>query len=625
MNTGPTMSPELQEMYNFLKDIRPFSALSDSQLQNAASSITISYHRAGSDDQILDYEHPTLFIVRSGVFDVKDQQGELIDRVSTGGFFGFVSLLTGSSKGHTLSVYEDGLLYRIEQSVFQKLRYSSTEFDQHFTQAFENRLRVGLKRRNENIALSTKISDVMPKQLYGVPETSSILDAARLMSEKDIASVVVFNESQSLAGIFTDKDCRKRVIANQVDSTSPISEVMTANPYTINETDLVHEATVIMMRHQIKHLPVVRDSVPVSMVTLSDLIRLQRSDPVLIINEIYRATNNDDLVKICKKIPDLLLHLIKVDVRADDLGRILTSVTGALTRRLIQLAQDKYGKEPVPFVWIAFGSQGRQDQSAKSDQDNGLLLANEAKQEHDAYFEKLAKFVNHGLDACGYVYCPGDIMAQNKKWRQTLTQWKKTFALWITEPTAKALMHTSIFFDMRAIHTSKGAEGMLMQMQNSALALAKNNSMFLALLTQNALDLRPPLGFFQTLVVDSNGEHKNTFNIKLRGIMPINDIARIHALANGVEAVNTRERIKALIKMKAVTKTDGTNLLDAHEYIAHQRLLHQGQQMSQGYAPDNHLPPSSFSSLTVRHLKDAFKVVRDAQAGLKQRYASALG
>lgn len=625
MNPGSTVSPEIQETYNFLKEIRPFAALSDKLLLDAAKSITISYHRAGSNEQILDYTNPTLFIVRSGVFDVKNEQGDLIDRVSAGGFFGFVSLLTGASKGHTLSIYEDGLLYRIEQSIFRNLRHSSADFDQYFTQAFENRLRVGLKRRSKNIALSTRICDVMPNELYGVPETSSILGAAKFMNDKDIASVVVFDQNQGLAGIFTDKDCRRRVIANQVDSASPISDVMTANPIVIDENEMVHEATVIMMRHQIKHLPVVRNSIPVSIVTLSDIIRLQRSEPVLIINEIYRARSTDDLVQIGKKIPDLLLHLIKIDVRADDLGKILTSFTGALTRRLIQLAQEQYGKEPVPFVWLAFGSQGRQDQSAKSDQDNGLLLSDLAQEQHDEYFENLAKFVNHGLDACGYVYCPGDIMAQNKKWRQTLSEWKKSIAHWITQPNTKALMHTSIFFDMRAIHTSDGAEGMLAEMQNSVRTLAKKNGMFLALLTQNALDLRPPLGFFQSLVVESNGDHKNTFNIKLRGIMPINDIARIHALANGVEAVNTRERIKALIEIKAIAKTDGTNLLDAHEYIAHQRLLHQGNQMSQGGNPDNHLPPNSFSALTVRHLKDAFKVVRDAQAGLKQRYAAALG
>ena len=176
------------------------------------------------------------------------------------------------------------------------------------------------------------------------------------------------------------------------------------------------------------------------MITLSDLIRLQRADPVLIISEIHRAASEAELSEISRKIPELLLQLINLDVRADDLGRILTSVTGALTRRLIELAQKELGPEPVPFVWMAFGSQGRQDQSAKSDQDNGLLLSDSVTDEHQAYFEQLARFVNHGLDACGYVYCPGDIMAQNPQWRMPLAGWLKVFDDWITQPSSKALM-----------------------------------------------------------------------------------------------------------------------------------------------------------------------------------------
>ena len=625
LNTHPNISAEILETYNFIKEIRPFGALPEQQLLNAARNIKITYHRAGSKEHILDYENPTLFIVRSGVFDVRSADNELIDRVSVGGFFGFVSLLTGSANDHKLSVYEDGLLYRIDQLIFQFLRQQSVDFDQYFSQAFEKRLRVGLRRRNQNIALSTRISDIMPKCLHGVPQESSILDASKLMTEKDIQSVAVFDSDQNLVGIFTDKDCRTRVIAQQMDIHAPVSSAMTTNPVVIDQDEMVHQASLTMMRHQIKHLPVCKNGKPISMVTLSDLIRLQRSDPVLIIDDIHRADNVDELVIACRKISDLLLHLIKVDVRADDLGRILTSVTGSLTRRLIQLAQKEFGSEPVPFVWLAFGSQGRQDQSAKSDQDNGLLISDVMQPEHDAYFEKLAKFVNHGLDACGYIYCPGDIMAQNSEWRMRLCDWQKTFTKWITEPSTKALMHTSIFFDMRAIYTSSGAEGLLQELQIPVLELARKNSIFLALLTQNALDLRPPLGFFQQLVVEHNGEHKNTFDIKLRGIMPINDIVRIHALANGIEPVNTRSRISTLIEMGAMTENDGNNLLDAHEYIAHQRLIHQGQQMALGQKPDNHLPPNSFSALTVRHLKDAFKVVSDAQAGLKQRYSSSFG
>lgn len=612
--------PEIQELVSFLSDIRPFSHLDNRALVLAARAMNTSYHRAGSAEQILDYQNPTLFIVRTGVFDVRDSSGELLDRVVEGGFFGFVSLLTGDSKGHRLHVYEDGLLYRLDQTTFLKLRNQSKEFDKFFVSAFERRLRVGLKRRNENTAWATKVSEVMAPMLYSVKRNDSILSTAQKMSELNIASIAILNDSGELAGIFTDKDCRDRVIAKQRSTSDLIETVMTRKPYTLGKDALVHEATLLMIRHQIKHLPIVEAGKPISMITLSDLIRLQRSDPVLIINEMHSAIDVEQLKSASSKIPELLLHLIKLDIRADDLGRILTSVTSTLTRRLISLAQSELGPEPVPFVWLAFGSQGRQDQSAKSDQDNGLLLDNSAKPEHDSYFEALAKFVNHGLDACGYIYCPGDIMAQNSQWRMSLADWQKVFDQWITSPSTKALMYASIFFDLRPIFVSNGAENLCERLQSKILKQAKGNQIFLSLMTQNALELTPPLGFFKQLIVDNNGEHKDTLDIKKRGMMPVTDIARIHALANGINAANTRERLNQLIEQQALNEKDAKNLLDAHEYIAHQRLLHQGEQLKRSQNPDNFLRPSSFSQLTMRHLKDAFKVVRDSQSGLKLRY-----
>lgn len=619
------MPPELATILEFLSDIKPLNQLDYDDLLYAAKNVTISYHRKGSDDQILDLDNPTLFIVRAGVFDVRDQEGDLLDRVTEGGFFGFVSLLTGSSKGHTLSVYEDGLLYRIEKDVFQTLRSRSEVFDQFFANAFEQRLRVGLRSREENRALATKIADIMSGHFHSVEPHITITDAAKKMTELKIASIGVVDEAGKLAGIFTDKDCRTRVIANGVDPTLPISEVMTPDPITIDAEQFVHEATIMMSRHQIKHLPVVEGTKLAGMVTLSDLIRLQRSDPVLIINDIHRANTVDELVNISNQIPELLLQLIKLDIRAADLGRILTSVTSSLTRRLLALAQEQLGEPPCPFVWLAFGSQGRQDQSAKSDQDNGLLIANEVQPEHDEYFLALANFVNDGLDACGYIYCPGDVMARNSQWRLPLKGWQKVFSDWIETPTPKGLMLASIFFDLRAIYASPGAEDLFPDLQNSILNAAAGNSIFLHMMTVNALNLRPPIGFFRQLIIDQKGEHKDTFDIKLRGMMPLTDIARIHALANNVTAVNTRERFRALIECGALTEQEGNNLLDAHEYIAHQRLLHQGEQLGQGKDADNHLNPAQFSSLTVRQLKDAFKVVRNAQSGLGLRYSRGLG
>ena len=620
--------PEHREAANFLQSIPPFDSLTQQQLLFCASKVVSTYHRSRSNknhlEKILDYQNPSLFVVRAGVFDVRTAEGDLIDRVSEGGFFGFISLLTGKNTDHQLHVVEDGLLYKLDQTWFRQIRNQSTTFDQFFNQAFEQRLRVGLRRRPENIALATPVSEVMSSTLVSITPNVSIQEVAKLMTVHNIASLAILDEKQKLVGIFTDKDCRSRVVAKNLDVNNDIASVMTPNPVSIDKASMVHQATILMIRHQIKHLPVTNEGKPVGMITLSDLIRLQRSDPVLIINDIHRATSIEQLKALSEQIPELLLQLIKQDVRADDLGRILTTVTSTLTRHLISLAQRQLGTEPCPFVWLAFGSQGRQDQSAKSDQDNALLLDNAVTEQDDAYFKALAEFVNKGLDACGYVYCPGDIMAQNPKWRLSLDGWGSTFYNWITQPSQKALMHTSIFFDMRPIFISTGAETLFTELQDQVLDWAQKNSIFQTLLCSNALGLTPPLGFLKQLVVDTSGEQKNTFDIKKRGVMPINDIARLHSLAGGIKAVNTRDRLYALIEAELLTEIDGNNLLDALEFISHQRLIHQGKQLKRSQKPDNHLNPNDFSQLSTRQLKDAFKVVRDAQRGLKLKYQSGL-
>ncbi len=620
--------PEHREAGRFLETIKPFDSLSQKQLLFCVSNLLTTYHRAFIDEQqtaaVLDYKNPSLFVVRAGVFDIRTDNDELVERVSEGGFFGFISLLTGKNTKHKLHVVEDGLLYRLDKKAFKTIRNQSSEFDHFFNQAFAQRLRVGLRKRPENTALATVVQEVMAKGLIAVNPDTTIRESAQRMCDHNIASLAIIDDQRQLLGLFTDSDCRKRVVAESVDISQPIEQVMTSSPITVDQHAMVHEATLIMIRHKIKHLPVTNMGKPVGMLTLSDLIRLQASDPVLIINDIHRSKSIDELAKLFEKIPELLLQLIKQDVRADDLGRILTSVTGALTRHLIHLAQLKLGKEPCPFVWLAFGSQGRQDQSAKSDQDNGLLIANNHNSDNDGYFYELAQFVNRGLDACGYVYCPGDIMAKNPQWRISLDAWKGTFHKWISEPSEKALMHTSIFFDMRPIHTSQGAEDLFEDLQKHVLKLAKDNGIFLALLTNNALGLTPPLGFIKQLVVETSGEQENTFDIKKRGIMPITDIARIHALSAGMSTVNTRERIQALIERELISDVDGKNLLDAQEFISHQRLLHQGLQLSRSQSPDNHINPSSLSQLTARQLTDAFKVVRDLQRGLKLSFQRGL-
>lgn len=296
---------------------------------------------------------------------------------------------------------------------------------------------------------------------------------------------------------------------------------------------------------------------------------------------------------------------------------MLTSVTDALTRRLIVLNQQILGEAPMAFCWLAFGSQGRQDQAACSDQDNGLLVAEEMDDFAKGYFDALTHAVCAGLDQCGYAFCPGNIMAQNPKWRMSLKEWQQVFEKWVVTPEPKALMHASIFFDMRSVF---GPLSLFDALQDKVLAQTKDNDIFLAGLTGNSLIESPPLGFFRKFVLERDGSEVKGIDLKHKGNALINDIARVYALSAGIKEVNTAKRIRALMDANILNRKDALNLADAHEFIAHMRLSNQGYQHTQGLEISNYLLPGHLSSLVRHQLRDAFKVVHDAQLGMKMKF-----
>jgi CBS domain-containing protein len=263
------------------------------------------------------------------------------------------------------------------------------------------------------------------------------------------------------------------------------------------------------------------------------------------------------------------------------------------------------------------GSQGRHEQSARSDQDNALILEDEATEADDEYFKELARIVNDGLNDCGYVYCPGDVMASNPKWRQPLKVWKKYFTTWITVPEEKALMHANIFFDLRSVF---GPVNLVDELKASIRSDARRNELFLALMAKNAMNYQPPLGFFRQFVLEKSGEHKNTLDLKLNGIMPIVEIARIRALAAGEVRITTRNRLRAAAKAGEITESDAANLIDALDFIEKIRMEHQSRQMHDGDRPDNHLSPGEISPLVRQNLKSAFSHVSVSQAALLNRF-----
>jgi CBS domain-containing protein len=373
-----------------------------------------------------------------------------------------------------------------------------------------------------------------------------------------------------------------------------------------------------MTRRNIHHLPVVDGGGVRGLVSATDLLRWQSASAVHLAGRVAKCETVAALAALSAELPDLQVRLHAGGATAGQLGQTVTSINDAIGSRLIALAERELGPPPISFAWAACGSQGRHEQTVHSDQDNALILHDDYRPEaHADWFAALAQRVNDGLDACGFRYCPGKVMAMNPDWRQTARAWSDTFAGWIRRPDNMAAMLAANFLDLRVVH---GEAALLAPLYTTVVRECARHEGFLARMTANTLKNRPPLGFFRQLIVAGSGEHADTFDIKRGGLIPIVDLARIHALAAGRAEIGTVARLRAVAGTPTLSAESAQELEEAFEFLGGLRLRHQAEQIRRGLPPDNHVAPAALTALERTQLKAVFAVVGRQQETLALRY-----
>ncbi|MCU7797212.1 MAG: CBS domain-containing protein [Candidatus Thiodiazotropha sp. (ex Semelilucina semeliformis)] len=616
------MEIELVEIRDFLAQRPPFDVLPEEQLNQLPKILDIRYLRRGSDFPPPESDQSYIYILRSGAVELLDEEDKLVEKLGEGGVYTTDCQLIDFGRAIRGISTEDTLLYQLPCSHLKVLRQSEPAFDRHFSESIRDRLKQAVRTLQDNgensslAQMTVEVSHLLKKAPITIGTNSTIRQAAQLMSEKNVSSVMLMSGDR-LAGMITDRDLRKRCVAAGLSPEEPVSAIMTTDLETVQENTLAIQALMTMTRLHVHHLPVMRDAQVVGMLSATDLARHQTTNSAFLATDVRKAETLQDLANVSARLPELQFQLANSSATALHIGEAISSITDSLTVRLIEMAEAELGPAPVPYVWMCGGSQARGEQTSHSDQDNALLISDQMKPEHVAYFETLAKRVTDGLNACNFVYCPGDAMASNDKWRQTLSAWRKYFNTWINKPDPMSLMLSSIFFDLRPVH---GDKELFLELQSEILDKTRGNGIFTAFMAANALQHRPPLGFFRTFVLIHDGAHDDTFDIKHRGIVPITDIARVFALSQGLKPVNTTERLLAAAETSILSREMGENLVDALEFIASMRINHQAEQIRKGIQPDNYLAPDELSDLERRHLKDAFRVIQDMQETLESRY-----
>lgn len=614
------MTTEIVEVREFLGEHHPFDLLPPASLSAAANAIEVAYVRKGGVIAEPGMRLDHLYMVRSGAVESHSPDGHLLSRMGEGECFGVRAMLRGGKAANRTFTIEDSLLYMLPAPCFDALRRDHPAFA-YFFAAFDGG---SLGASIDSVLggktfdmLSRRVGDLIVRPPVTVPVEASIRDAATVMRDERVSAALVV-AGETLVGILTDRDLRGKVVAAGVSPQDGVRGVMSPAPKQVQASDLAFEALLLMSRHDVHHLPVMNDGRLVGCLTASTVVAAQTDSPLYLARAIHGATAAADLPRLIARLPQVISHMVEAGATAHSIGQIVTTITDAVTHALIRIAEADLGPPPVPYAWLAAGSQGRQEQTAISDQDNCLILADSyVAAEHDAYFDAFARFVTEGLDACGYVYCPGEMMARTPEWRQPLGVWKRRFREWILEPEPKALMLSCIFFDLRFV---AGAARLWEELQQEILEQTEQNRIFLAHMAANAMKHEPPIGFFRGFVLTYGGLQDQTFDLKHNGVVPIVDLARVHALSVGAAAVNTQDRLEAAADARAISRQGAMDLKDALEFIGLTRLKHQSRQIRNGEPADNLLMPKELSSFERGNLKSAFQVVKDMQASLASVY-----
>ena len=622
------MEVELLEIRNFISQYSPFDQLPEEALIEVSKSVEISYYRA--DSMIIEFGDKIhdLFMIRSGVVEIYRRTGELYNRLDQGGLFGQMGLLTNNKVRFPAKSVKDTLLYCIPENIFEEFCERYETFADFVEVEGSIRLQQAVEDNSDdaNSLTTSKVKTLLSREPVMVPTTTTIQNVAKIMSEENVSAALISDPTQtdeggnSFVGIITERDLCAKVIAQGLDVDIEVSEVMSTELISLDHNAYIFEAMLLMLRYNVHHLPILKNKQPIGLIEVTDIIRYESQNSLLFVSSIFQQNSIEDLIILSEQLKDCFVRMVNEDANSHMVGRAMSEIGRSFKQRLLELAEEKLGPSPIPYCFLALGSMARDEQLIVTDQDNAIILDNEYQEAlHGEYFKDLANYVCDGLAACGYTYCSGDIMATNPEYRKTQSQWEACFSDWIDNPNPQALLNCSIFFDLYGVYgRPKWAE----QLNAFILRKAKKNNRFLACLARNALNRTPPLGFFKDFVMEKDGRHNNSINLKRRGTAPLADLIRVHALAIGSQSQNSFDRLEDIIEAGILPSSKGKDLHHAMELISLVRIRHQALDIESEQEPDNNIEPENMSDFERRNLKDAFLVLSSAQNFLKFRYSA---
>lgn len=630
------MNIVIQEVIDFLLKVPPFQFLDEKSLKSITKDVSMEFYPKGTT--ILHHGGPMgkyINIIKKGAVKISvgftNAEEVVIDYRSDGDLIGYLSVFGAQKSRANVVAIEDTICYLLKVDIIIELIKNNPNIRDFFQQSF---LDIFLDKAYEkiykkslpysvggNIFFTTPIEAFATKNVITASQDISIQNAASLMSLKKISSIVLVDSNDMPIGIVTDRDLRDKVVAKGRNVSEPIKNIMNPPIIRAEAKEYGFEALLKMLRHNVHHVLIVKDGILTGIITNHDLMLLQGTSPIALVKDIETQQTVEGLAPLSKGVDNIVGVFLNENVKASNIGKVIAEINDRILKKILEIAEQKYGTPPVPYCWIIFGSEGRKEQTFKTDQDNALIYRDPVseKEEEDikAYFTEFTLFVKESLLRCGFPPCPAGFMASNPRWCQPLKVWKRNFSKWISVPSSEAILNSVIFLDFRPVYGDFSLAELLRDYIFYSLREQRDFFYFLAEMTIKNI---PPLGFLKTFVVEKSGEHKDQLDLKTKGIAPIVDIARLFAMEMRLRETSTLERIDALKDKVKIIQDHGDELKHAFEFVMLLRMEHQFRLIKEGLPPNNYIYPDKLSTFEKRTIKEAFRVVSKIQELIGVKY-----
>lgn len=620
---------------SFLKLHAPFNKMKAEALQLFADKSKLMFHAAGSELLGPDSGNVRYFyLIESGKVQAR-QAGEVtvteysILSLGPGESFPIGAVTAGRPSTNTYTAVEDTFCYQLPAEDFMTLMTTSREFNLFCTQyiaSLLNQSRVQLQqqfaqRASEQQTLNSPLAGIGSRSPVSVLPDTPLRTALEGMSKANVGSLVIVSEDRKPLGVFTRTDLLDRVVLADLPHTAPISQAMSPTPFMLEENATAYDAMLAMATNGIRHVLVTdAEGRLTGVVSERDLFALQRVGLRQIRQTIESAENVEALQQSAADVRQLSFNMLAQGIGAEQLTQFISALNDAITRRVIQLNLANHNFDGIEWAWLAFGSEGRDEQTFSTDQDNGIVFACTDPAAVDALKQRFLAFAldtNKDLDRCGFPLCKGNIMASNPQWCLTLDEWKEQFSDWIRIPQPDALLNATIFFDFRSLF---GKAELADTMRRHLLVQTTSNPMFLRCMAKNALDVEPPLGKIRDFLTDLEPDQPGKIDLKKYGSRIFVDVARIYALAAGVHNTNSVQRLRIAAKRLSIRDEEINAVLEGLDFIQLLRLRHQYLEGEPGRQGDNLINPDNLNELDRRILKESFRQARKIQTRLKLDY-----